>query len=132
MLSRFWLSRTSAPLRTGRSVTWEFMVPSAVAETHVREMVRDRRIVLEWDGDERAELKFEQRADGFTRVEIESAITSMTVEEAVAKAIEATQGYTLVVSNLKALLETGSSARLVEDKAVLITEKQSADNPRQS
>jgi len=40
------------------------MVPSAVAETHVREMVRDRRIVLEWDGDERAELKFEQRADG--------------------------------------------------------------------
>ena len=108
------------------------MVPGAIAETHVRDMVRCRRIVLEWDGDERAELKFEQRADGFTRVEIESAITSMTVEEAVAKAIEATQGYTLVVSNLKALLETGSSARLVEDKAVLITEKQSADNPRQS
>ena len=108
------------------------MVPGAIAETHVRDMVRCRRIVLGWDGDERAGLKFEQRADGFTRVEIESAITGKTVDEAVAKAIEATQGYTLVVSNLKALLETGRSAGLVEDKAVLITEKQSADNPRQS
>lgn len=56
------------------------MVPGAIAETHVRDMVRCRRIVLEWDGDERAELKFEQRADGFTRVEIESAITGNTAD----------------------------------------------------
>lgn len=64
MLTRFWLSRASAPLTPRRSVTWEFMVAGAIAETHVRDMVRDQRIVLGWDGDERAGLKFEQRADG--------------------------------------------------------------------
>ena len=124
MLSRFWLSRASGPLTMGGSVTWEFMVPGAIAETHVLEMTPDRRIVLEWEGNERAELKFEQRSDGLTRVEIRSAFSDKSPDEAVAKAIEATQGYTLVVSNLKALLETGRSAGLVEDKAVLITEKQ--------
>jgi uncharacterized protein YndB with AHSA1/START domain len=131
MLTRFWLARASEPLAAGRSVTWEFMVPGAIAETHVQDMTPNRRIVLEWGEDESAELKFEQRADGFTQVEIASAITCKTAGEAVAKAIEATQGYTLVVSNLKALLETGRSAGLVEDKAVLITEKQGREQERQ-
>jgi uncharacterized protein YndB with AHSA1/START domain len=127
-LSRFWLARASAPLGEGESATWEFMVPGAIAETRVREIVQDSRLVLEWAGDETAEFTCQQRADGFTRIEISSPVTGKSADEAVANAIEATQGYTLVVANLKALLETGRSARLVEDKAVLITEKQAANS----
>jgi len=128
MLTRFWLSRASEPLAEGKSATWEFMVPGAVAETRAREIVPDRRLVLDWEGDETAEFTFEERPDGFTRIEIKSPIQGKNAEEAVGRAVEATQGYTLVVSNLKVLLESGHSARLVEDKATLITEKQAAEN----
>lgn len=125
-LTRFWLSSASAPLANGKSVTWEFRAPRAIAQTRVRELVQDRRLVLEWVDEEIAELTFEKRADGHTRLEIQSPVTARTAEDALARVVEATQGYTLVVSNLKVLLETGQSAGLVEDKAVLIAEKQSA------
>jgi len=128
MLTRFWLAHASAPLGEGKSATWEFMVPGVIVETRVREMVQNRRLVLEWPGDETAEIALQQRADGTTHIEITSAIKGKTAEDAVASAIEATQGYTLVVSNLKVLLETGKSASLVEDKAVLIVEKQSEND----
>jgi hypothetical protein len=43
-------------------------------------------------------------------------------DEVVAQAIEATAGFTLVLSELKALLEHGKALNLVRDKARLIEE----------
>ena len=125
-LTQFWLSRASGPLAPGKSATWEFHVPGAVAETRLQESAPHSRLVLEWEGDETAEVTFDQREDGFTRVEVKSAATGKTDAEAVANAIESTQGYTLVLANLKVLLETGKSGGIVEDKAILIAEKQTA------
>lgn len=123
MLTRFWLAKASGPLEEEGSVTWEFKVPGAIADIRVREIVQDRRLVLDWEGRRTAELCFQQRPDGFTRIELNSLSMGQTADEAVANAIEATQGYTLVIANLKVLLETGTSAGLVEDKAMLISEK---------
>lgn len=126
VLKRFWLSRPSARLAPGVSAQWEFMVPGVIAETRVREMTSDRCLVLEWPDDETAEFTFEERPDGHTRLEIRSTIKGKNDQDAMEKTVEATQGYTIVVCNLKALLETGRTANLVEDKATLITEKMKA------
>ncbi|HET6340503.1 MAG TPA: hypothetical protein VFG30_45150 [Polyangiales bacterium] len=44
--------------------------------------------------------------------------------EVLATALEATQGFAIVVCDLKTLLEHGTSIGLVQDKAALITEAQ--------
>jgi hypothetical protein len=52
MFTRFWLAGASAPLGEGKSATWKFLMSGAVAHTRVREI--ERRLVLEWEGNETA------------------------------------------------------------------------------
>lgn len=126
VLTRFWLSRASARLAPGVSAEWEFMVPGVVTQTRVRKMTPDSLLVLEWPDDETAEFTFERRPDGNTRLAIQSAVEGKDETDAIEKLVNTTEGYAIVVSNLKALLETGRTANLVEDKAVLIAEKMKA------
>jgi hypothetical protein len=42
------------------------------------------------------------------------------LDDLIAAAVDSTQGFTLVLSNLKLLLETGTAGNLVSDKAALI------------
>jgi len=58
-----------------------------------------------------------------TVVEIENSGFSGELHEAVATAIESTQGFTIVLCDLKTLLERGTSMNLVRDKALLIEEE---------
>lgn len=69
-LTKFWLSRASAPLEPGKTVTWDFMVPGASAKTYVAEMLRDRLIRLSWDDGTTVSFAFEPFSDGGTRVEV--------------------------------------------------------------
>jgi uncharacterized protein YndB with AHSA1/START domain len=126
ILTKFWLSRASGPLEPGKTVTWEFMVPGASAETYVAEMVRDRLIRISWDDGTTVSFTFEPYSDGGTRVEVVNGGFSGNAEEVMEAALEATQGFTIVLCDLKATLEHGQSLGFVRDKALLITAKQSA------
>jgi uncharacterized protein YndB with AHSA1/START domain len=126
LLTKFWLSRSSGPLVQGTTVTWDFMVPGASAKTHVEEMVRDRLIRLSWDDGTKVSFAFEPRSDG-TRVEVINEGFSGDAQEAIESALEATQGFTIVLCELKATLEQGRSMGFVRDKALLIQAKQSAE-----
>jgi uncharacterized protein YndB with AHSA1/START domain len=122
-LSRFWLSRASAPLAVDRDVEWEFMVPGAKTTTRAKALDPDRRILVELDDGTTVEWTFEGRADGATRVLIEHKGFSGSAAAAVATAIESTQGFTIVLCDLKVLLELQTSPNLVHDKALLIHEQ---------
>jgi uncharacterized protein YndB with AHSA1/START domain len=122
-LKRFWLADASAKLVEGGSATWTFMVPGAVAETRLAAYEPGRRIVLEWPENEVAEITTTARPNGSTRIDVTTPVEGKTSEEAMARAIDATSGYTIVLCNLKTLLESGKSARLVEDQAQLIAEE---------
>jgi uncharacterized protein YndB with AHSA1/START domain len=123
MLKRFWLSNASAPLETGRRVRWDFMVPGVSAEIHVKEVKPNRSIAIGWDDGTKVLWKFDARADGTTVVEIENSGFSGEPHEAVATAIESTQGFTIVLCDLKTLLESGKSMSLVRDKGLLIQDE---------
>ena len=123
-LTKFWLSRASGPLEPGKTVTWDFMVPGASAQTYVEEMLRDRLIRISWDDGTKVSFAFESHSDGGTRVEVVNDGFLGNAEEAIAAALEATQGFAIVLCDLKATLEQGQSMGFVRDKALLIQAKQ--------
>lgn len=71
-------------------------------------------------------LDAEARSDGTTKLKVENAGFKGDARQAIEAALEATQGFTIVLCDLKTLLEQGVSANLVRDKAALIQEKLSA------
>jgi uncharacterized protein YndB with AHSA1/START domain len=119
-ITRFWLARTSGPLVEGKRVRWEFLVPGAVDEIEVREVHPDRRLVFAWS-DGTVEWTLSPHALG-TRLHVRARGFPGDDAAAAARAVESTSGFTLVVGDLKALLETGQVAGLVRDKALLIAE----------
>lgn len=126
ILTKFWLSRASGPLEPGKTVTWDFMVPGASAKAHVEEMLRDRLIRISWDDGTTVSFAFEPHSDGVTRVEVINGGFSGNAEAAMEAALESTQGFTIVLCDLKATLEHGRSMGFVKDKALLIEAEQSA------
>lgn len=119
-LTKFWLARASGPLVIGRRVRWEFMVEGAVTDVEAKALEPHRRIVLEWADGSITEWSFEARAEEGTVVAITQSGFKGSAEVVVAMALEATQGYTIVLCELKLLLEQGRAMNLVRDKAALI------------
>lgn len=78
-----------------------------------------RRIVIEWpgySGPTTVEWTFEDRADGTTFVTITESGFVGDGEELVQQVADSTQGFTIVLAGLKALLEYDIRLNLVADR----------------
>jgi hypothetical protein len=95
------------------------MVPGAEVESRVTELRPNEQITIEWSDNTLLSLSFAANVDG-TRLAVEHWGFKGTDSEIVAAAIEATQGFTIVLCDLKLMLEQNASMNLVRDKAVLI------------
>ena len=115
VLTRYWLAAASGPLAPGAQVTWDFMVPGARATVAVTAFEEPRRIAFDWPDGVQVELRFEPHGEGATKVSVETR--GLDGEEALAGT---TEGFAIVLCDLKILLETGRPANLVRDKAALI------------
>jgi uncharacterized protein YndB with AHSA1/START domain len=118
ILSRFWLSRSSGPLRVGEAVVWDFMVDGASAQTIATRLHTHSHIEWQWP-DGAVEIKFEPFDTGTAVTLINSGFQGDHPEQ-VEQALNATEGFAIVLSDLKTLLETGRSAGLTKAKAQLI------------
>ncbi len=117
--TRFWFTHASGPLEAGRDVTWEWRMFGASTRVHVRELIQDRRIVMEWGEEGRrttVEWMFEGRPDGTSIVEVTNGGFGGTANEAIAEAIGSSSGFSLVLSNAKAWLEHALDLRLIRDR----------------
>jgi uncharacterized protein YndB with AHSA1/START domain len=120
LLTKFWLNRSSGPLVAGGKVHWEFMVKGAESDLVVKALEPNSRILIAWPDKSTVEWTFTERAPNETVVAISNAGFGADPDEAVATAIDSTQGFTIVLCELKALLEHGSTMNLVKDKALLL------------
>ena len=93
------------------------MVPGAVDTVRVTRFEKDSRIAFEWSDGISVNLEFEPAGDGATRVAIEA--TGFDPSDA-SQVVGATEGFSIVLCDLKTLLESGWSGNLVRDKAALI------------
>lgn len=117
-LTKFWLSGASASLSVGNEVEWHFMVEGATATVAATRLDPGRRITWKWSSGV-VDIVFEE-FDGGTAVTLTNEGYPGTRDEQIEAALDGTEGFTLVLSDLKVLLETGQSPGLVEGKAKLI------------
>ena len=116
-ITKFWLESTSGPLAPGVRVDWRFLVPGATETATVVDFERPHLIAFRWSDGVRVSLSFEPYAPDATRV---SARASGFGGDTLQQVVNATEGFSIVLCDLKTLLETGRSANLVRDKAELV------------
>lgn len=116
--TKFWFSHSSGRLCEAQRVTWEWRMFGLKSDVKVLELEQDKRLVIEWGEPGEAttvEWTFEDR-DGATRVVVNHR--GFTGDRAAqwASAIDATEGFTLVLVGAKAWLEHGLQLNLVVDR----------------
>jgi uncharacterized protein YndB with AHSA1/START domain len=117
-ITRFWLTAASGPLAPNAKVEWEFRVPGVTDTLKVTEFQSPHRLAFEWSDGSRTSLYFEAQAPGKTVVRVEAGLGKDASFDDI---VNTTEGYAIVLCDLKTFLETGRSANLVRDKAALIT-----------
>jgi uncharacterized protein YndB with AHSA1/START domain len=117
-ITKFWLESTTGPLAKGALVSWRFMVPGATETVRVTAFEVPQRIAFDWSDGVSVRMNFEEHDKRATRIAVE--VTGFRNQNAVEEIMNATEGFSIVLCDLKTLLETGRSANLVKDKAELI------------
>jgi uncharacterized protein YndB with AHSA1/START domain len=117
--SRFWFTKGSGRLEAGKEVTWNWKMYGFSIQVKVKAFEKNARILIEWPGDgapTTVEWIFTPRPDGTTFVSITNAGFSGDEDKIVQQAIDSTEGFTLVLAGLKALLEHNIRLNLVPDR----------------
>jgi uncharacterized protein YndB with AHSA1/START domain len=113
--TRFWFTKSSGKLAPGKRMRWGWEMYGVGTDVDVIEP--DKRILIEWDsyvGRTPVEWVFVARPDDTTQVTVTNY--AFQGENVVSQAIESTQGFTFLLSGLKAWLEHGIALDLVADK----------------
>lgn len=117
--TRFWFTRGSGRLETGKQVQWDWEMYGISIPVTVKAVEPDRRILIEWPGQNgptTVEWLFQPTEEGSTFVRITSSGFTGTGDELVKQATDSMQGFSLVLAGLKALLEHGIRLNLVPDR----------------
>jgi uncharacterized protein YndB with AHSA1/START domain len=117
--SQFWFTGSSGRLEPGAQVRWEWAMYGASVEVTVLALEPERRILLEWSGYDqptRVEWRFTAPTEDTTFVSITNTGFGGDEQAVVAQALDSTEGFTLVLAGLKALLEHNIRLNLVADR----------------
>ena len=112
--TKFWFSRSTGSLKAGETLTWYWDHYDVSGEVFVKTIEENIRIEIEWPTP--VEWLFTPQDDGTTFVTITASGFIGTDDEQVAEALDSTEGFNLVISSCKALLEYGIELKLVTDK----------------
>jgi len=117
--TQIWFTKSSGRLEIDRQIQWDWEMYHASAQVHVKAIEQNRRILVEW-GDDGAfttiEWIFTPLTDDTTFVSITNAGFTGNGDEIVKQAIDATEGFSLLLAALKALLEHNIRLNLVLDR----------------
>lgn len=118
--SRFWFSKGSGPLETGKRIRWDWEMYGVHTEVDVKAIETNKRILIEWNGPENPSLvewTFEDRGNDSTFVVVKNWGFKGDDNEVVAAAIDSTGGFTFLIAALKVFLEHGIEPNFVVDHA---------------
>lgn len=117
--TQFWFTRSSGRLEVGKQVQWDWEMYEVSAAVTAKVIAPNKRILIEWPGYSgltTVEWTFAPQEDGTTFVSITEAGFTGTGDELVKQVTASTQGFTLVLAGLKALLEHNIKLNLVADR----------------
>lgn len=113
----FWFTDSTGVLEPGAVVNWTWAMYGASTEVAVKAVEPDRRILIDWDNRStptEVEWRFEPRGD-HTWVTVENRGFNDDAD-GVAKALDSTGGFALVLAGAKIWLEHGIAPRFVVDR----------------
>jgi uncharacterized protein YndB with AHSA1/START domain len=117
--TKFWFTKSSGRLEVGKQVQWAWEMYGISISVTARAIEPNRRIVIEWPGYSgltTVEWMFTPQKDGTTFVSITEMGFTGDGDELVKKVTDSTQGFSLVLAGLKALLEHNVRLNLVADR----------------
>jgi uncharacterized protein YndB with AHSA1/START domain len=116
--SKFWFTRGSGRLEQGKEVQWDWEMYHFSTLVSVKAIEEKKRILIEWSGygTTMVECIFTVLSENTTFVSITNTGFSGNGDELVNQAISSTEGFTFVLSGLKAFLEHNISLNLVADR----------------
>lgn len=114
--SRFWFTKGSGRLAKGAHVQWDWEMYDVSAQVDVKDVVENKRIFIRWDDNTTVEWLFMARGANETFVTIINEGFSGNKDEVVAKALNATEAFALVLCGSKAWLEHHINLNLIADK----------------
>ncbi len=117
--SKFWFTKASGRLEPGKQIRWDWEMYDFSVQVNVKAIERNARILIEWPAEgapTTVEWVFTPRPDGTTFVSVTNTGFSGDGDQMVRQAIDATEGFTLVLAGLKALLEHNLILNLVSDR----------------
>ena len=117
--SRFWFTKGSGRLETGKKVQWDWEMYGVSVPVDVKAVERNARVLIEWTGPKGAtqvEWVFAPRGDAAVNVTITHSGFTGSVEEVAREVIDSTGGFTLLLAGAKAYLEHGVQLNLVADR----------------
>lgn len=117
--TKFWFTKSSGRLDAGKHVQWDWEMYGISIPVTVELIEPYKRIVIQWPGQNgptTVEWIFTPREGDTTFVNITNAGFTGDGDEIMKQVVDSTQGFTLVLSGLKALLEYGVRLNLVADR----------------
>ncbi len=117
--TKFWFTKSSGRLEDGKQVQWDWEMYEISIPVSVKTIEPNKRIVITWPGYSSlttVEWEFEPQEDGTTFVRITESGFTGDGDELVKQVTDSTQGFTLVLAGLKALLEHNIRLDLVADR----------------
>jgi len=117
--SKFWFTKGSGRLEAGKQIQWDWEMYGHSVQVNVQAVEVHKRILLTWPGygaPSTVEWTFTPRADDTTFVSISNTGFSGEDAEVAKQVVEATEGFSLVLAGLKALLEHNLRLNLIADR----------------
>ena len=117
--TKFWFTKSSGRLEVGKQVQWDWEMYGISIPVTAKVIEANKRIVIEWPGygsPTTVEWIFAPQEYGTTFVSIKNAGFTGDGDALVKQATDSTQGFSMVLAGLKALLEHNVRLNLVADR----------------
>lgn len=115
--SNFWFTKSSGPLETGKTITWEWEMYGVSTRVVVKDIIPDRLISTEWgEPATTVDYEFTKITEDKTYVVIRNYGFKETGDDLLAVIKDATGEFTTVLDGLKAYLEYNIQLNLIGDK----------------
>jgi uncharacterized protein YndB with AHSA1/START domain len=116
---KFWFTHGSARLEEGKQVQWDWEMYGVSIKVAAKTIERNKRIVIDWpgySGPTTVEWTFAAQKDGTTFVSVSESGWTGDADKLMKYVADSTQGFTLMLAGLKALLEHNIRLNLTGDR----------------
>ena len=119
LTTRFWFTKSTGPVAPGAELTWTWEMYGVSSAVSVTDFEEDTRLRFTWSGYDPAhpttvEFRLVPWA-GATYLQVTETGFSGDADTQVSRALDSTQGFTFLLSSLKAFLEHDVVLRVVLD-----------------